>query len=238
MKTWYVSDVMTTDVAMVDEDTPYRQIVDVLAARRVSAVPVVDSFSRVIGVVSEADLMQRLEFTGAGRARRLFESRRRRAARAKAQGKRARDLMTAPAVTTTPQATLAAAARLMDDEKVKRLPVTDELGRLVGIVTRSDLLRVFQRPDPHIRSDVTEDVLRRALWLDPATVSVEVDNGTVTLDGRVETKSLAGLAVRLTAAVPGVVDVVDKLRYDYDDTVLATARADRWHPFSAEVPSR
>jgi CBS domain-containing protein len=234
MKTWYVSDVMTTDVAMVDEDTPYRQIVDVLAARRVSAVPVVDSFSRVIGVVSEADLMQRLEYAGAGRVRRLFESRRRRAARAKAHGKRARDLMTAPAVTTTPQATLAAAARLMDDENVKRLPVTDELGRLVGIVTRGDLLRVFQRPDDQIRSEVTEDVLRRGLWLDPAAVAVKVDHGTVTLDGRVETKSLAGLAVRLTAAVPGVVDVVDRLRYDYDDTALATARADRWHPFSAE----
>ncbi|MFS8478878.1 MAG: CBS domain-containing protein [Micromonosporaceae bacterium] len=234
MKTWYVSDVMTTDVAMVGEDTPYRQIVDVLAARRVSAVPVVDSFCRVLGVVSEADLMQRLEFDRAGRVRRLFASRRRRAARAKAQGKRARDLMTAPAVTTTPQATLAAAARLMDEENVKRLPVTDDLGQLVGIVTRGDLLKVYQRPDRHIRSDVTEDVLRRGLWLDPAAVDVEVDHGTVILDGRVETKSLAGLAVRLTAAVPGVVDVVDKLRYDFDDTALTASNAHRWRPFSAE----
>lgn len=233
MRTWYIRDVMTTDVAKVSEDTPYREIVDVLAARRVSAVPVVDSFTRVVGVVSEADLMHRLEFAADERVRRFFANRRRRQAHAKAHGARARDLMTAPAVTATAQTTLAAAARRMDAENVKRLPVTDDLGRLIGIVTRGDLLRVFQRSDAEIRADVVDDVLRRALWVQPGAVGVEVDHGTVRLDGQVETRSLAELAVRLTQSVAGVVDVVDQLGYDFDDTVVAASRAYRSHPFSA-----
>lgn len=232
MRTWLVRDVMTTDVATVAEETPYRDIVEILAARRVSAVPVIDAFEHVVGVVSEADLMRKVEFAGDDSIRHLFEGRRQRLARAKAGGDRARDLMTTPAVTAMAETSIVAAARRMDDENVKRLPVVDELGRLVGIVTRSDLLRVYQRPDEDIRADISDEVLRRSLWLEPGMVRIEVTRGIVTLTGQVDTKSLAQLAVRLTRAVAGVVDVVDQVGFDFDDTELAGTRRFRSHPFS------
>src|SRR5512139_156964 len=117
MRTWQVGDVMTRDVATVAEETPYRQIVDVLIRRGVSAVPVVDGFRRVLGVVSEADLLHRIERAGEPAQRRIIESRRRRGARARSEALVAGDLMTAPAVTTSPQASLPAAARLLDREQ-------------------------------------------------------------------------------------------------------------------------
>jgi CBS domain-containing protein len=233
MKSWLVRDVMTANVATVAEETPYREIVDILTARRVSAVPVVDSFRHVVGVVSEADLMHKVEFAGEDHVRHLFAGRRQRTARSKAGGENARDLMTAPAVTVLPDTRLAGAARRMTEEGVKRLPVVDDLGRLVGIVTRGDLLRVYQRPDDQIRADVVDGLLRRSLWLDTGRVTAEVRGGTVTLAGQLETRSLAQLVVHLTGAVPGVVEVVDELSYDFDDTAVAHARAARSHPFSA-----
>jgi CBS domain-containing protein len=233
MKSWLVSDVMTIDVATVTEETPYREIVDILTARRVSAVPVVDSFRYVVGVVSEADLMHKVEFTGEAHVRHLFEGRRQRTARDKANGETARDLMTEGAVTAMPDTPLAVAARRMSEAGVKRLPVVDDLGRLVGIVTRSDLLKVYLRPDEQIRADVVGGVLRRSLWVDTRRLAVEVDNGVVTLTGEVETKSLALLVVQLVRGVPGVVDVVDLMSADFDDTALVNSRAHRSHPFSA-----
>lgn len=233
MRTWLVRDVMTTDVTAVTEETSYRDIVNALVERRVSAVPVVDAFQHVVGVVSEADLMHKVEFASDNGVRHLFEGRRQRTARTKACGNCARDLMTTPAITVLPDAPLAVAARRMDEQSVKRLPVTDELGRLVGIVTRSDLLRMYRRPDEDIRRDVAEEVLRRSLWLEPGFVHVEVDGGVVRLGGVVDTKSLAEMAVRLTRAVAGVVDVVDELTFEFDDTKVAAARGYRSHPFSA-----
>jgi CBS domain-containing protein len=220
---------MTTDVAMVGEETPYHEIVDILIERGVSAVPVVDAFRHVVGVVSEADLLHKVEFAGEERVRHFFESRRVHSARSKSHGEVARDLMSQPAITTTPDTSLAAAARLMDDEHVKRLPVVDDLGQIVGIASRSDLLRVFQRPDEDIRRDIVEEVLRRSLWLDSGMVEVTVDRGMVTLTGQLDTKTMAQLAVRLTEGVAGVVEVVDHLGYDFDDTVVGSSRAYRSH---------
>jgi CBS domain-containing protein len=217
MRTWRVNDVMTSDVVTVTVDTPYRDIVDTLTERRVSAVPVVDGDRHVVGVVSEADLLHKIEFVGEGPERRIFAGRRRREARAKAHGTLARDLMSAPAITIVPRATLTTAAKLMDDEQVKRLPVTDELGRLVGIVSRGDLLRVYLRPDAAVEHDVVEEVLRRALWVEAGAVKVRVHDGVVTLSGRTDRRSTAQLAVKLTQAVPGVVDVVDRLGFEFDD---------------------
>ncbi len=105
----------------------------------------------------------------------------------------------------------------MDAEKVKRLPVVDDLGRLVGIVTRGDLLKVHLRPDDDIRADVETGVLRRALGSAADAVTVAVDDGAVTLTGKVELASMAQEAARLTRQIPGVVEVVDELSYDYDD---------------------
>ncbi|WP_262286512.1 CBS domain-containing protein [Micromonospora sp. MA102] len=220
MRTWQVGDVMTRDVATVGEETPYRRIVDVLVRHGVSGVPVVDSFHRVLGVVSEADLLHKVEWAGRPDERRVFEGRRRRTAREKSTALVARDLMTAPAVTTHARATLPAAARLMDREAVKRLPVLDDLGRLVGIVTRGDLLRVHLRTDAEIREEVVREVLRRVLTVRDGLVTVQVRAGEVTLDGRLDRRSAVELAGRLAGQVGGVVAVRNAIGYDVDDTTL------------------
>ena len=229
-----VRDVMSTDVAAVRDDTPFRRIVEVLAQRRVTAVPVIDAAGGVLGVVSEADLMHKVEFVGAGHERHLFEGRRRRIARTKATGETAAQLMSAPAITVRPDASLAEAARLMDGARVKRLPVVDEAGRVVGVVSRGDLVRVYLRPDHEIRAAVIDNVLRETMWIDPGRVEVGVSGGVVTLTGGLDSRSTAQIVVRLTAAVPGVVGVVDRLGYRYDDTEAAT-RSHRSHPFGEEA---
>ncbi|MFI5490191.1 CBS domain-containing protein [Micromonospora echinaurantiaca] len=221
MRTWQVGDVMTRDVATVDEETPYRAIVDALVRRGISAVPVVDRFRRVLGVVSEADLLHKIERAGHPDERRVFAGRRRRSAREKADALLARDLMTAPPVTTYPGVSLPAAARLLDREQVKRLPVLDDLGRLVGIVTRGDLLRVHLRTDAEIREDVVQEVLRRVLAIRDGLVTVRVRDGEVTLDGRLDRRTAVELAGRLAGQVSGVVRVTNLIAYDVDDHALA-----------------
>ncbi|MEO3775079.1 CBS domain-containing protein [Micromonospora sp. B9E7] len=224
MRTWQVGDVMTREVETVVVETPYREIVDVLLRRGVSAVPVIDGFRRVLGVVSEADLLHRVECAGEPALRRVFESRRRRGARAKGAALLAGDLMTAPAITAYAETPLSAAARLMDHEQVKRLPVLDDLGRLVGIVSRGDLLRVHLRSDAAIREDVVQEVLRRVLAVRDGLVTVEVRHGDVTLAGRVDRRSAVDLAGRLAGQVSGVVRVINTITYDADDTVCDPAQ--------------
>lgn len=223
MRTWRVADVMTVDVVTVREDTPYRDIVDTLHEHRVSAAPVVDADGQVVGVVSEADLLHKIERLGEEHERRIFVSRRYKEAQAKAHGVLARDLMSAPAVTIAPDTPLIAAAKRLDEAKVKRLPVVDEQGRLVGIVARSDLLRVYLRPDREIEEEIREEVLRRTLWVEPGQIEVTVRDGVVTLTGRADRRSTAELAVKFTQSVAGVVDVVDRLDFEFDDRKLAGA---------------
>lgn len=233
MRPWQVRDVMTTDVATVDERASYREIIDVLMFRRVSAVPVVDDFGHAVGVVSEADLLHKVEWMGEPRERRVFEGRRQRTVRAKGEAGIARELMTAPAVTTYPHTSVVAAARLMDRERVKRLPVVDDLGRVVGIVTRSDLLKVHLRPDGDIRRDVVREVLQRVLAVPNGMVRVEVTGGVVKLIGELDRRSAVEIAGRLAARIPGVVEVVNELCYGFDDTTLAGI--DSWPGQSAGV---
>lgn len=216
MKNWTVDDVMTKAVVSVDQAATYRSVVDTLIERRVSAVPVVDAFLHVTGVVSEADLLRKIEYAGDEEPR-MFEGRRRRGERGKARARTVADLMSAPAVTALSGTSVAAAARKMDAENVKRLPVVDELGRLVGLVTRGDLLKVHLRPDDDIRADIETGVLHGTLDGRADGVTVTVEDGAVTLEGKVERWSTASGAVRMTRQVAGVVDVADKLSYDYDD---------------------
>ncbi|SCL53151.1 CBS domain-containing protein [Micromonospora chersina] len=225
MRTWQVRDVMTIDVATVREGTAYREIVDVLTGRHVTAAPVVDGAGRVLGVVSEADLMYKVELQGQPQPRRILPDRHRREARAKAGATVAADLMTAPPVTVTPDASLVEAARAMDARGVKRLPVVDDLGRLVGIVTRGDLLKVHLRPDADIRRDVRDEVLRRTLGVPDGVVDVTVHGGVVTLTGQLDRWSTVRLALRLARQVSGVVEVVDALGYAIDDAPMAALRA-------------
>ncbi|MFI6330034.1 CBS domain-containing protein [Micromonospora chersina] len=225
MRTWQVRDVMTIDVATVREGTAYREIVDVLTGRHVTAAPVVDGAGRVLGVVSEADLMYKVEWQGQPQPRRILPDRHRREARAKAGATLAADLMTAPPVTVTPDASLVEAARTMDVRGVKRLPVVDDLGRLVGVVTRGDLLKVHLRPDADIRRDVCDEVLRRTLGVPDGVVDVTVHGGVVTLTGQLDRWSTVRLALRLARQVSGVVEVVDALGYAIDDAPMAALRA-------------
>ncbi|MET8154441.1 CBS domain-containing protein [Actinoplanes sp. NPDC049668] len=225
MRTWRVDDVMTKAVVTVSAGAAYREVVDLLVGHRFSAVPVVDGAQHVTGVVSEADLLRKIEYAGDEEPR-LFEGRRRRGDRGKASARTAAELMSAPPVVVAAGASLAAAARLMDAEGVKRLPVVDDLGRLVGIVSRGDLLKVHLRPDDEIRADVESGVLRTALVEQAERVRVAVEDGLVTLTGRVDRFSTRDVADRLIRQVPGVVAVADELEYDYDDRdILGTGLA-------------
>jgi CBS domain-containing protein len=230
-----VGDVMTHEVVQVREDTPYRAIVDALMERRISAVPVVGEAYRVVGVVSEADLLHRVEFLGEEHERRVFERPSRHEARAKSHGLSARDLMTSPAVTVTANTPVARAAKIMASAKVKRLPVVDASGALVGIVARSDLLAMYMRPDWAVREDVVTGVVRGVMWLDPEAVGVEVVDGVVTLTGTVDRRSTAAILRRLAESVPGVIEVVGRLTWTHDDTDDAGSRFFRSPPFSSST---
>ena len=128
--------------------------------------------------------------------------------------------MTSPAITVGPHASLAEAARLLHRHRIKRLPVVDPAGPLLGIVSRADLLKVFLRSDADIATEVRQEVLARALWVDPDTVAVDVRDGVVTLSGQLERSSLLPIVVSLTRGLDGVVDVVDRLGFEVDDTPI------------------
>jgi CBS domain-containing protein len=215
-KKWTVDDVMTAPVVAVEPDTTYRTVVDTLVEHRFSAVPVIDAFRRVTGVVSEADLLRKIEYAGDEEPR-MFDGRHRRGGRAKATACNADSLMSSPPVLVVSGTSIAAAARLMDDQDVKRLPVVDDLGRLIGIVSRGDLLKVHLRPDDEIRADVEQGILRDFLAEEARSVEVAVQNGVVTLTGKVERWSTTDIADRLIRQIPGVVEVTDQLTYEFDD---------------------
>jgi CBS domain-containing protein len=215
MSRWTVADVMTRDAVTVAEDTPFRQIVDTMENNGVNAVPVVDRSNRVIGVVTSADLMTKLEFAGTTEHQRLFETRAHRIARHKAAATDAKGLMTAPAATVLPTTPIATASKIMNGE-LKRLPVVDDLGRLVGMVTRKDILKVYERSDTDIRTDVTT-LLTDFPGVEPDQVRANVDNGRVTLIGQVERRSLIETIVRQVQTIDGVVTVDSELSHVIDD---------------------
>jgi CBS domain-containing protein len=212
-----VKDLMTTQVVTVGPATPFKDLVARLAEHRVSALPVVDDAGLVLGVVSEADLLLKEEFPDPDQDVPLFWTRRRRREREKAAGSTARDLMSVSLVSISPEATVAEAARRMHGANVKRLPVIGEGGRLVGIVSRGDLLKVFNRSDRSIRREIMDDVIVGEFLMDPDRFFIHVDDGVVVLQGRVERRSLLPFLVRAVHGVEGVVRVEDRLAYDIDD---------------------
>lgn len=212
-----VADVMTRDVVSVLPFTPFKQIVWHMRRRDVSAVPVVDPDGRVIGIVSEADLLLKQEGLDT-EVPRFIERRKRRKERAKARGMRAQDLMTSPATTVSAPAPIAEAARIMHRSAIKRLPVVDDRGRVLGIVSRADLIKVFLRSDDEIQADV-EDTLAQSLRIHPSAVLVSVHDGVVRLEGRVTNRSEIATAVNQARDVDGVVDVESALEFEVDDEV-------------------
>jgi len=203
-----VHDVMTVSVVTVDRITPYKEIARRLAEHKIGGVPVLTMGRHVAGVVSEGDLLAARDGNPAAGRRWPGWPRRQRH-----HGTMAEDLMTSPAITIRPDATIAAAARLMNAHHVRFLPVVDSVGRLLGIVSRRDLLSVFLRPDAEIARQVSE-IFTDLLPGGAAGIQVAVRNGVVTLTGQIELAAeadLIAIAVRLAWDVEGVVDVVDKV---------------------------
>lgn len=213
-----VRDVMTPAVVTVPDSAAFKEIVRLMDEHGVSALPVVDRDGRLVGIVSEADLLLKEEYESETEAEhRLLSFRWRRIEREKAAGLIAAQLMTTPVVAVGPAATFREAARLMHERKVKRLPVIDEDGKVVGIVSRADLLKVFLRPDQDIFQEVTQGVIERILWLEPGTVKVTVRDGVVLMEGVVEQRSMIPLVVGLVHGVEGVVGVDSRLSFEVDD---------------------
>jgi len=206
-----VKEIMTTQVVAVKLGASFKEMAAALRENRISAFPVVDDDGRVIGVVSEADLLAK-EVLNADHAGTIIAMLHRRE-QGKADGLTARDLMTHPAVTVTPDDSVEQAARLMYTLQVKRLPVIDHDGRLVGIVSRTDVLAVYDRPDDEIRQEIIDNVIVLGFLRDPDQFTVEVQAGVVTLTGDPESTSLGQDLVRKIRHVQGVVAVRDRLSY-------------------------
>jgi CBS domain-containing protein len=206
-----VKDVMTTQVLSVRPAASFKEMVVKMRRSRVSALPVVDSEGRVIGVVSEADMLNKQADldTGAGTLSDLLRF----GEREKADGVTASELMTKPPVTIGPGVPLAEAARLMRDRRVKRLPVINDTGLLIGIISRADVLRVFARPDTDIRREAEEEAIAETFLADSPSVAVTVHDGIVTLTGRTDTGQLARGLVAAVRQIDGVVAVRDQLGY-------------------------
>jgi len=213
-----VSEVMTGDPITVSPDTCYKRIATLLAKRRISAVPVVDESGAPIGVVSETDLLARLRVARPA----LFAGHRARTDRRKANAENAGELMSAPVVTIDAGASVAAAATLLSEKNVRRLFVVDA-GKLVGVVSRRDMLATFRRPDEEIRDEIETEVLAGGLGVSPGKASVTVVDGVVTLLGRLDNHGAVERAGVLVREVPGVVEVRNRLDFVWDDDVIRSA---------------
>jgi CBS domain-containing protein len=217
-----VKDVMTRRVSYAEQDATFKALAARMRELRISGFPVVDEVGKVIGVVSEADLLKKEALdsgdegltglvSGILRHHRDYE---------KADAVIAGDLMTSPAITVSAADTIGHAANLMYSRKVKRLPVVTASGQLAGIITRTDILAIFDRPDADIDKEITGTILGEFL-IDPRRFSVTVKDGIVTLGGEPETAGLGHQIVRAVRHLQGVVAVRDRLTYPEPDMVAA-----------------
>lgn len=214
-----VESVMTTEVVTVRPSSPFRQLVRLLQQHRISALPVIDDAYRPVGIVSEADLLLKEGYPHGALDVGMVEAIRYRRRLGRATGATAAEVMTEPVITVAAGSSVVDAARLMVRQGVKRLPVVDQQGKLVGIVTRGDLLKIFLRPDLAIAWEVEHDVVCDRLGFVPGDVHVEVRDGVVSLRGEVERRSQAIALVRHVQAVGGVVEVDDQVTWRIDDQI-------------------
>jgi CBS-domain-containing membrane protein len=212
-----VRDVMTTRVVAVRKNATFKDMAALLTEYRVSAFPVLDDERKVIGVVSEADLLTKEALVAdigsqAARFGRIAGSPYHDEF-AKAAAVTAADLMTEPPVVVTPDEPVTSAARLMYHGRVKRLPVVGEKGQLIGIVSRADVLSVYRRPDEEIRQEITKNVIMNEFFADPDHFVVAVKDGIVTLEGYPESAARGRDIVIESWHVEGIVSVRDRLTY-------------------------
>jgi CBS domain-containing protein len=210
-----VEQLMTHDPLTVRLDTSLKDVAAILSSQGISGLPVLDGDSRVLGVVSEADILRKEQGLGGPRGG-VLGWLDRGAPDPKLEARTAGEAMTSPALTIGPGRPAAEAAKLMVERGINRLPVISR-GRLVGIVTRADLVRAFHRPDEEIEREIRDDVLLSTLWIDPKRVSISVADGEVSLSGEVETRTQAELVEAYVRRVLGVVDVHSELEWTVDD---------------------
>jgi CBS domain-containing protein len=215
-----VRDIMTTDPVKVTGNTHLKEAARLMVRHRVSGLPVVDDAGKLIGILSEGDFIRR----EAGRDRpqgvSLLDAVFGEGELQPVGAETVAEIMTRSVVTITPEATVGEAARVMGRRSVKRLPVVDLEGELIGIVSRSDIVGAFTKPDDVIEDEVREDLIRRLLFLDPELVRISVDDGVVTLEGELENRTEAHLLEELSRRIAGVVRVESRLRYKVDDRKL------------------
>jgi len=210
-----VRDLMTTEPITTTPDAPLKEAARIMVREKVSGLPVLAD-GRLVGIVTEGDFLRqeanrdqpyRLSLLealfGEGGAEPAVET--------------VAEVMTEPVVTITPDATISEAARVMSHRKVKRLPVVDDDGNLIGVISRADVVNAFTKPDEVIEDEVREDIVRRLLFLEPDAVDVRVADGVVTLSGELENRTEAHLLEELTRRIAGVVRVVSNLTYQIDD---------------------
>ena len=202
---WKVEEVMTADVVHVLADTPFKECVDMVGLHRIGALPVVDGSGRLLGILSESDLLRKEEVKGGN-------------AEPRGSARTAGEAMTRTVVTVAPGTAVAQAARLMHRSSVRHLPVTDGGGRLIGIVARGDLLKVFLRSDESIRREIDEELLPRTFGIARGVLEIEVRQGVVHISGEIEQRGQGRLVLEFVQRVEGVVAVESGLNHLKDDT--------------------
>jgi CBS domain-containing protein len=204
---WSVKSVMTTHLVCLAPDTPFKECVDMIRLHRIGALPVVDDSGRLLGILSKSDLLRKAERSTDPDER-------------KATARTAGEAMTRTVITSTEESSLTEAARLMHRAAIRHLPITDTDGKLVGMISRADLLKVFLRTDESIRHEITEVLLPRAFGIPSGGLEVEVREGIVHIGGEVESSGTARLIVAFIDRIEGVVGVESAVGHRRDDGLL------------------
>jgi len=211
-----VRDLMSTELLTVSPETLLREAARTMVRNRVSGLPVLTD-GAVVGIVTEGDFLRQEANRDQPYRFSLLDALFGDGPSDAPAAERVAEVMTEIVVTITADVTIGEAARVMSDQRLKRLPVVDEEGALIGIISRADVVNAFTKPDEIIEDEVREDIVRRLLFLDPADVSITVEDGVVTLDAEMENRTEAHLLEELTRRVEGVVRVDSKLTFRVDD---------------------
>jgi CBS domain-containing protein len=216
-----VGDVMTTKVLTVTGGESLKGAARIMVEAGVSGLPVLDDSGALVGIITEADFVRRQAREDRGRLLNVVLQRHDPVSGATTVG----EVMTPSPIVIYPEATVTEAARVMLAHKVKRLPVVDDVGKLVGVVSRADLMSAFTIADDELADTVRNDVLKRVLLLDPASLDVVVEDGVASISGEVPRRSDARILEELTRRLDGIVHVETDLTWELDDT-----RTDRPRP--------
>ena len=223
-----VSELMTEKVLTIGPEAPIKDVAAILVANGISGLPVCDIEGAVLGVISEGDILYKehdpAEGHMGGPLGWIIEGAPDPKSFIKAKALTARKAMTSPAITIAPYESVSQAARIMSERHINRLPVVRN-EKLVGIVTRGDLVRAFTRTDAELEAELKQDVLQRTMWIDPGKVAVNVKNGVATLSGRLPIRSDVEMLNKLAARVPGVVAVESTVEWDVDETTRRGRRS-------------